>query len=295
MTRPARRRRASTTRALHEALDLCLECRACKSECPTSVDMARIKSEVLADQWRRHGAPTTVRAFGHVAPAGALGQPSGAVGQRRRRQRPRRVRSTEAVAGIDRRRVPPVWSRRTLSGALPRHARSPVTPAPCSSPTRSPSTRDPDIGVAAFERARPRRHRRSAGAARLLRAAAHLAGPAGATRARSAGATVDALHAGRRARRGHRLPGAELPVGAARGRAVAAARRGPRAGARPWPARACCSRSIVEDELRAGPARPCGCAPGPRTVLLHPHCHQRSMGLAGAAAHAAAPHSRRAA
>ena len=34
---------------LHEVLDLCLECRACKSECPVNVDMARIKSEFLAD------------------------------------------------------------------------------------------------------------------------------------------------------------------------------------------------------------------------------------------------------
>ncbi|MEP7117133.1 MAG: FAD-binding and (Fe-S)-binding domain-containing protein, partial [Acidobacteriota bacterium] len=52
--------------AVHDALDLCLECRACKSECPTSVDMARIKSEVLAAQWDRGRAPLGVRAFGHV-------------------------------------------------------------------------------------------------------------------------------------------------------------------------------------------------------------------------------------
>ncbi len=31
---------------LHEILDLCLECKACKSECPLSVDMASLKSRV---------------------------------------------------------------------------------------------------------------------------------------------------------------------------------------------------------------------------------------------------------
>ena len=33
---------------LHEILDLCLECKACKSECPLSVDMASLKSEFLS-------------------------------------------------------------------------------------------------------------------------------------------------------------------------------------------------------------------------------------------------------
>ena len=33
---------------LHEILDLCLECKACKSECPLSVDMASLKAEFLS-------------------------------------------------------------------------------------------------------------------------------------------------------------------------------------------------------------------------------------------------------
>ena len=43
---------------LHEILDLCLECKACKSECPLSVDMASLKSEFLVAPQRdpRHAA-----------------------------------------------------------------------------------------------------------------------------------------------------------------------------------------------------------------------------------------------
>jgi Fe-S oxidoreductase len=38
-----------------EALDLCLECKACKTECPVGVDMARYKSEFLAQHYRATG------------------------------------------------------------------------------------------------------------------------------------------------------------------------------------------------------------------------------------------------
>src|SRR5260370_7771193 len=42
---------------LHEILDLCLECKACKSECPLGVDMASLKSETLAAYHDPPGVP----------------------------------------------------------------------------------------------------------------------------------------------------------------------------------------------------------------------------------------------
>ncbi len=43
---PARRRRLANE-TLYEALDLCLQCKACKTECPSKVDMAKLKAEFL--------------------------------------------------------------------------------------------------------------------------------------------------------------------------------------------------------------------------------------------------------
>jgi len=51
---------------LHEILDLCLECKACKSECPLGVDMASLKTEALAAHHEQHGVPLRSRMFGSV-------------------------------------------------------------------------------------------------------------------------------------------------------------------------------------------------------------------------------------
>lgn len=40
-----------------EVLDLCLSCKACKSECPSNVDMAKLKAEFLQHYYDNHGAP----------------------------------------------------------------------------------------------------------------------------------------------------------------------------------------------------------------------------------------------
>ncbi len=58
---------------LHDALDLCLGCKACASECPAQVDMARMKVEALAHRHRALGTPLAARLAGHAHDLLALG------------------------------------------------------------------------------------------------------------------------------------------------------------------------------------------------------------------------------
>jgi Fe-S oxidoreductase len=52
------------SQAVHEALDLCLSCKACKSECPVQVDVAAYKSEFLAQRYKGRLHPLRHYLFG---------------------------------------------------------------------------------------------------------------------------------------------------------------------------------------------------------------------------------------
>ena len=52
---------AFSSRAVADALDLCVGCKGCRRECPTGVDMARMKVEFLHHHQRRHGIPLRSR------------------------------------------------------------------------------------------------------------------------------------------------------------------------------------------------------------------------------------------
>jgi Fe-S oxidoreductase len=54
-------------------LDLCLMCKACKSECPLGVDMAKLKSEALHHRHARRGVPLRSRIFGNIRLLNRLG------------------------------------------------------------------------------------------------------------------------------------------------------------------------------------------------------------------------------
>ncbi len=102
-----------TDPALFEALDLCLECKACKSECPTNVDMARLKAEFLHQYFRENGLPRRNRFFGRIARLARWGSRFAPLSGWLVRSRPVRW-LTEKLLGIDRRRVPPAFARRTF-------------------------------------------------------------------------------------------------------------------------------------------------------------------------------------
>jgi FAD/FMN-containing dehydrogenase/Fe-S oxidoreductase len=114
---------------VQEVLDLCLECKACKSECPTNVDMARLKAEFLHQYYRRHGLPWRNRVFGHVATAGRIGCAVAPLSSWLTQSGVARW-FNERLLGIDRRRVPPAFARRTLLQQFPELQRYDVSDPP---------------------------------------------------------------------------------------------------------------------------------------------------------------------
>ncbi|MBA8824197.1 FAD/FMN-containing dehydrogenase/Fe-S oxidoreductase [Saccharopolyspora lacisalsi] len=98
---------------LHEVLDLCLMCKACKSECPLGVDMAALKSEALAAEHDAHGTPLRSRVFGAIRSLNRFGSATAPLSNLPGRIRPLR-RILERTLGITANRPLPTFSRRNL-------------------------------------------------------------------------------------------------------------------------------------------------------------------------------------
>ncbi len=57
---------ALTSRRMYEVMELCIQCKGCKSECPSNVDMARIKTEWLSKYWEDNGVSLRTRMFARL-------------------------------------------------------------------------------------------------------------------------------------------------------------------------------------------------------------------------------------
>ncbi|RZJ57573.1 MAG: FAD-binding oxidoreductase, partial [Acidovorax sp.] len=57
---------AFTSEAMHDTMDLCVGCKGCKRDCPTGVDMAKMKVEFLDHYKRRHGHTLKDRLVAHL-------------------------------------------------------------------------------------------------------------------------------------------------------------------------------------------------------------------------------------
>lgn len=58
---------------IHEVMDLCLSCKACKSECPSNVDMAKLKAEFLQQYYDSNGIPLRSRLIANFSKFSKLG------------------------------------------------------------------------------------------------------------------------------------------------------------------------------------------------------------------------------
>ena len=141
---------------LHEVLDLCLACKACKSECPLGVDIATLKSEALAARHDVHGTPLRSRMFGAIRLLNRLGSATAPLSNVPGRM-PTLRRLMERSAGIAHQRPLPVFQRVTLARWFAR--RGPVRPAAAGSSAGEvtfladsfTSFTEPGIGRAAIE------------------------------------------------------------------------------------------------------------------------------------------------
>jgi len=112
-----------------DTLKLCVSCKACRHECPTGVDMAKMKIEVLAARVAKHGLSLRDRLVGYLPHYAGLAARFAPLANWRNRSPILRT-LFETFAGISSRRALPVWRRDVFDPAAeamgPSHGREVV-------------------------------------------------------------------------------------------------------------------------------------------------------------------------
>ena len=260
---------------VRQVLDLCLECRACKAECPVGVDVARFKSEFLADYWRRHGTPIRVHMLGHIHGVSRWGSRFAPVSNAVFRS-PLARWLNEKLLGIDRRRVPPAWTSRPFTRRFHEHRRrAGGSPAAALFNDTFTNYYAPDIGVAGLQVLQ------IAGLDVELAPLACCGRPLIsqgllAAARRQAAASVDRLHP--LAERGVPIVFLEPScLSAIKEDVPSLLRDDAQRRALKVADRAVLFEEFLERECEAGRVQ-LDLAAGPSQVLLHGHCHQKAMG-----------------
>jgi len=122
-----------TSQDVYDTLDLCLECKACKAECPSNVDMAKLKYEFLQQHHDAHGVPLSVRAIGNVAKVAPIGRALAPLANTLLPM-PAVRWAIEKTVGVDRRRELPAYADESLAGWFARRPADEggVTPRPAN-------------------------------------------------------------------------------------------------------------------------------------------------------------------
>ncbi len=267
-----------TDQEVLEALDLCLECRACKAECPVGVDMARFKSEFLAGYWARHGASWRARMLGNIHGLSEWASRCAPLSNWLIRSRPARWLN-EKMFGMDSRRKPPAWRRQTLARWFRQRNGIPAT-GDSSAVVLFNDTftnfYDPEIGIAAVELLEAAGFRAQLGPNRCCGRPLISQGLLAQARDDAEANTALLFPL---AEQGSKIVFCEPSCLSAMREDAPSLLRGEAQKKAQAVARACLLlEEFLEQELHAGRAR-LAFKSGPRKILLHGHCHQKAMGL----------------
>jgi Fe-S oxidoreductase len=118
-----------TSERMYQVMDLCISCKGCKAECPSSVDMSKIKTEFLAQYYDQHSAPLRARLFGNIASLSRLssGWQALVVNWFLRNSGVRLV--MDKLFGISRHRTLPPFARQPFTAWFKQHRRTHQAPA----------------------------------------------------------------------------------------------------------------------------------------------------------------------